>query len=127
MIYMDMQMPVLDGYSATRQIREAGLKTPVVALTGNAMKGDRDKCMDAGCDDFLSKPVDLDALIRCTVRYIGRDEEAEIAQARQRHAASAQPTTPNRTASNDSQVDIGAPIHSSLARSERVRDEATPV
>ncbi len=75
-VFMDMQMPVLDGYTATKRIRECGSKTPIVALTGNAMKGDREKCMAAGCDDFLSKPVNLDALLRCSVNFIGPGEEA---------------------------------------------------
>jgi signal transduction histidine kinase/CheY-like chemotaxis protein/HPt (histidine-containing phosphotransfer) domain-containing protein len=72
LILMDMQMPVMDGYTAVRKIRSAGLKNPIVALTGNAMKGDREKCIDAGCDDFLTKPVDLDKLLCCVAQYIGR-------------------------------------------------------
>ncbi|NNE01410.1 MAG: response regulator, partial [Pirellulaceae bacterium] len=71
LVFMDMQMPVLDGYSATKKIRSCGIKTPIVALTGNAMKGDREKCLSIGCDDFLSKPVNLDALLQCTAKYLG--------------------------------------------------------
>lgn len=71
LVFMDMQMPVLDGMSATKILRETGHTLPIVALTGNAMKGDRERCLDAGCDDFLSKPVNIDLLLQCCVRFIG--------------------------------------------------------
>lgn len=70
LVFMDMQMPVLDGYSATQEVRSKGDNTPIVALTGNAMKGDEQKCMDAGCTGFLSKPVDLDQLLRTTAEIL---------------------------------------------------------
>ena len=63
LVLMDMQMPVMDGYTATRLLRERGLSTPIVALTADAMKGTEARCREAGCTSFLSKPIDMDKLV----------------------------------------------------------------
>ncbi|MBX9655630.1 response regulator [bacterium] len=63
-IVMDMQMPIMDGYTATRAIRKKGIETPILALTASAMSGDEQKCRQAGCSGYLSKPVEVSDLLR---------------------------------------------------------------
>ena len=63
LILMDMQMPVMDGFTATRTLRADGLKTPIIALSANAMKGSEKTLMEAGCSGFLTKPINIDQLL----------------------------------------------------------------
>jgi CheY-like chemotaxis protein len=73
LILMDIQMPVLNGYDATKYIRnELKNAIPIIALTANALKGEMQKCMDAGMDDFITKPYNEDDFIRTIIKQLGK-------------------------------------------------------
>jgi len=79
LILMDVQMPVMDGFSATLHLRSQGYRGPVIALTANAMERDRNKCLNAGCNDFVTKPIDVEKLFKAIGRYLRVEKVAATA------------------------------------------------
>ena len=69
-IFMDVQMPVMDGFKATRLLRQKGITTPVIALTAHAFEEDRARCLEAGCDDYIPKPIEHETLLKIISQYV---------------------------------------------------------
>ncbi len=109
LVLMDMQMPELDGYGAARRLRECAYSKPIVALTANAMADDRAKCLAAGCDDYLAKPIRVEHLMAVLAKYLGTVSVANS-------AAESNPCDPELLQSPD-----GARLRSTLADNEKLR------
>jgi TMAO reductase system sensor TorS len=128
LVLMDVQMPVMDGFEATAAIRENELQTgrhlPIIAMTAHAMKGDRERCLDVGMDDYLAKPVDSKALEETLRRWgTAARERAKISEARTTtHEVSrkrvAQANTQQASGSNQSPAPDVFDMHALHARVE---------
>jgi len=70
LVLMDMQMPILNGFEAVSQLREKGVGIPIIALTAYAMADDRAKCLEAGCDDYLSKPIQREDMLEMLKKHL---------------------------------------------------------
>ncbi len=71
LVLMDIAMPVMDGYEATRNIRKTFASLPIIGISSHAMSGDADKARAAGCSDYITKPIDEDLLLQKVKEYIG--------------------------------------------------------
>lgn len=75
LIISDLHMPIMDGYTLLHELASRKIKTPVIALTANAIKGEEQKALDAGFDSFLTKPIRLNSLKNCILKYISKDND----------------------------------------------------
>jgi len=80
LILMDINLPGIDGLEVTRQLRQSAIaQTPIIALTANAMRGDREKVIESGCSEYIQKPVSSAVLVEMVQRFIGSAESATVA------------------------------------------------
>jgi CheY-like chemotaxis protein len=70
-LLLDLKMPVMDGFEAAKKIRETNSKIPIIAQTAYAFSSDREKALEAGCNDYISKPIDKNELIKLLAKYLG--------------------------------------------------------
>jgi len=120
LILLDMNMPVMDGYTAVRNLRRQGVATPVVAFSANAMKGYEEEVLAAGCTGFLTKPVDIDLLLACVADLLGG---ARLAPDASSPEPVLMPATAPAAAATDAGLDVpasDAPIHSRFAHQPRL-------
>jgi CheY-like chemotaxis protein len=98
-ILMDVQMPEMDGFETTRAIREreklTGGHIPIIAMTAHAMMGDRERCLEAGMDDYISKPINRNELLECIEKLVGENDLC--------HRNSV-PCSPTANATNDARI-----------------------
>jgi osomolarity two-component system sensor histidine kinase TcsA len=99
-VLMDVSMPIMDGQAATKEIRAGGVLVPIVAMTAYALKGDRERCLEYGMNDYIAKPVDKKRLIAVLGKWLLRttdyrkNYEERLAELRGHHAAAMMPPTP---------------------------------
>src|ERR1700674_1409475 len=127
LILMDMQMPVMDGYTATRTLRAGGLNTPIIALTANAMKGSEKAVMEAGCSGFHTKPINIDQLLQTLAELLGGQRielplqtRAAIAWPAGAVESATSPVATVRTPADQQLPEAAGPLVSRLAGNQRL-------
>ncbi|WP_372894438.1 response regulator [Stieleria sp.] len=80
LILLDMQMPNMNGYETARQLRQLGYAGPIIALTADAMQGDMNKCLQAGCNDYLSKPIDKSMMLEKIAAFVNTSKQRSVDQ-----------------------------------------------
>lgn len=80
LVLMDVQMPVMDGFTAAKLMREKGVEIPIIALTANAMKGFEEECLTNGYSGYASKPIDIDSLMQLIAKYLGQTGRSDSCQ-----------------------------------------------
>ncbi|MGD0784291.1 MAG: ATP-binding protein [Sedimentisphaerales bacterium] len=123
-ILMDMQMPVMNGYEATMQLRKDGLKIPIIALTACAMAGDDEKCFAAGCSDYLTKPVDRKKLFELLTKYLAADSATLSSDTILTNTENKKETTMQNKEENSSPVEVSELEIDWQLLMERIGDEA---
>jgi CheY-like chemotaxis protein/HPt (histidine-containing phosphotransfer) domain-containing protein len=117
LVLMDVQMPGVDGLEATRRIRDPGSRVlnhevPIIAMTAHAMQGDRDRCIEAGMDDYVTKPISPQSLADAVDRWLPREEAVPAAQAAE-----------TRTAARTTEASTATPIFDRASLLARLMDD----